>query len=81
MIIVDPPGEPVTKKGLSSLKTITGVMEDNGVFFGSILFASDPIKPYTFGDPGLEEKSSISLFIKIPVPVGTMPDPYAVLRV
>ena len=58
-----------------------GDIEDKGVFLGSILFASDPTKPYAFGCPCFDEKSSISLFIKIPVPVGIMPDPYAVLSV
>ena len=54
---------------------MVGDIEDKGDFLDSILLASDPIKPYTFGVPGFIEKSSISLFIKIPVPFATIPDP------
>ena len=55
--------------------------DERGVFLGSILFASDPTKPYALGYPGFDEKSSISLFIRIPVSDGIMPEPYAVFRV
>ena len=76
MIIVEPPGEPTTKNGLLSFKTIVGVIEESGLLFGSIAFASLPIRPNTFGTPGLEEKSSISLLRKNPAPFTTHPFPY-----
>jgi gamma-glutamyltranspeptidase/glutathione hydrolase len=67
--MVDPPGVPRTKKGLSFFNTMVGVIELSGLFFASILFASLPNNPNTLGTPGFIEKSSISLLSKNPAPV------------
>ena len=75
VIIVDPPGEPITIKGLLSLSTMVGVMEESGLFPGSTAFASFPINPNALGTPGFDEKSSISLFKKNPAPSTTHPFP------
>ena len=75
VIMRDPPGVPVASQGLSSLKTIVGVMELKGRLSPSIALASPPTRPNAFGTPGLEEKSSISLFNRIPVPAATIPVP------
>ena len=81
MIIVEPPGVPKIRYGLSSLRTIVGVIELNGRLAGSIAFASLPSNPNIFGTPGLLEKSSISLLSMKPAPVTVMPLPYPELIV
>ena len=75
VMIVDPPGEPITINGFPSFKTIVGVMELNGRFPGWMAFASFPTSPKAFGIPGLDEKSSISLFRKNPAPFTKCPPP------
>ena len=50
-------------------------MELKGRLLPSMAFASDPMRPYPLGVPGLEEKSSISLLISMPVPGIINPDP------
>ncbi len=44
-MIVDPPGVPITMKGLLSLRTIVGVIELSILLFGAIAFALLPVKP------------------------------------
>ena len=61
-MIAGPPGVPVTNSTLPSLRTIVRVMADRGRFLGPMELASPWMRPYWFGTPGLEEKSSISLF-------------------
>ena len=58
--MVDPPGEPVIKKGCPPWRTIVGVIDESGAFLDSTLLASEPTSPKKFGNPGLIEKSSIS---------------------
>ncbi|MNL69313.1 hypothetical protein D3C87_1941610 [compost metagenome] len=41
----EPPGLPITMKGLPSLVTIVGLMEDSGVFFGAMALASPCTRP------------------------------------
>ena len=75
VIIVDPPGEPITKNGDPSFRTIVGVIDESGLFWGWIAFASFPTNPNALGTPGFDEKSSISLFKKKPAPETTCPFP------
>ena len=44
-MILGPPGDPTTRKGLLSLKTIVGVIELNGLLKGLISLNFPPIKP------------------------------------
>ena len=43
-------------------------------------FASPPSRPKTFGTPGLDTKSSISLFSRKPAPATEIAEPYDVFR-
>ncbi len=70
-----PPGLPVARMGWPSWNTMVGDMELSGFLPGRMALASAPISPYAFIAPGLAEKSSISLFKRIPVPGTTMPEP------
>ena len=56
-------------------------MLDSGLFPGSILLEILPTNPNAFWVPGIIEKSSISLFIKMPVPGMITFDPKDVLMV
>ena len=49
VIIVDPPGDPITKDGLPFLRTMVGVIELKGRLPGCIEFASLPIRSKAFG--------------------------------
>ena len=81
-MIVLPPGLPVAISGSpSGPKTIVGVIDDNGLLFGSIALAIPPIKPKPLGESGLAEKSSISLFNKNPPPFTDIPLPYEKFKV
>jgi len=54
---------------------MVGVMELSILLPGAMEFFSPPIRPYAFGAPGFAEKSSISLFSRIPVPGTARPEP------
>ena len=41
----EPPGLPMTMKGLPSLETMVGLIEDSGVFYGAMAFASPCTRP------------------------------------
>ena len=45
VMIVEPPGLPVMRKGVPSLSTIVGAMEDRGRFLGSMALATSPTRP------------------------------------
>ena len=79
--IVEPPGEPTIIKRVPSFSTIVGVIELSILLPGSTELASPPISPYIFGNPGLTEKSSISLFNRNPAPFTTILFPNEPLRV
>ena len=58
--ILEPPDAPNTSTTLSSSFTmINGDIDDNGLFFARIKFASDGTKPNELTRPG-EEKSSMT---------------------
>ena len=67
VVILVPPDAPVTMTICpSSLNTMVGVMDESGLFPGTIKFAGDGGTPKEFSMPGVE-KSSISLLKMIPV--------------
>ena len=80
-IIVGPPAAPTVKTGLPSRSTIVGLMLESGRLPGATALASAPMRPNALGVPGCAEKSSISLFITMPVPGSTTPEPNVVLTV
>ena len=41
----EPPGLPITMKGLPSLETIVGLIDESGVFPGAIALASPCTRP------------------------------------
>ena len=53
LMIVRPPGEPVTSTSLPSFVTIVGVIELSMRLPGSIRFAGVPMSPSAFVSPGL----------------------------
>ena len=61
VMIVDPPGEPITIKGLLSLSTMVGVIEESGLFPGSTAFASFPINPNALGTAANYNDQAIDL--------------------
>lgn len=67
VVILVPPEAPMTILALPfSSIIILGVIEDKGLFPGTIKLAGDGSKPNKLVMPG-DEKSSITLFIMIPV--------------
>ena len=68
MVILEPPAAPVTNfTDLISLSsTMVGHMDERGLFPGLIKFVAEGGRPNSFVTSG-EEKSSISLFIMMPV--------------
>ena len=56
-------------------------MELKGLFPGWISLALAPRRPNWLGIPGAAEKSSISLFINIPVPSIVTPEPKVEFKV
>ena len=80
-MIVGPPAAPTVKTGLPSRSTMVGLMLESGRLPGDTAFASAPISPKALGAPGCAEKSSISLFITMPVPGMTTPEPKEVFTV
>src|SRR5579883_3266145 len=75
VMMCEPPGAPMTMNSLPSLSSIVGIMEERGRFMGWIALASPCTSPNIFGVPGLDAKSSISLFIKKPAPGMVTPQP------
>ena len=71
----EPPVEPVANTGTLPSKTMMGVIELSGRLPAAISLAFPPIRPKALGTPDLTEKSSISLFSRMPVPRATMPEP------
>ena len=64
-----PPAAPITERTLpvAESTTMVGAMEDNGLFPGRIKLAGLGGIPKKLADTLGDEKSSISLFIMIPV--------------
>jgi hypothetical protein len=58
-----------------------GVEDDNGRLPGAMALASPPMSWNPLGTPGLEEKSSIWLFSRMPVPGIMRPEPKKKLSV
>ena len=56
-------------------------MLERGRLPAAIELASPPSRPNALGEPGLAEKSSISLFSKNPAPATAMPLPYVKFNV
>ena len=75
VMIRAPPGLPITMATWPSRVMIVGVIELSGVLPGAIAFAAPCTSPNRLGTPGLDVKSSISLFITMPVPGATLPVP------
>ena len=76
-----PPGLPITIASLPSRVMMVGAMLLSGVLPGATALASPCIRPNMLGTPGLPVKSSISLFITIPVPGTTLRTPNQSLSV
>ena len=68
MVILEPPAAPVTNISdlLSLSRTIVGHIDERGLFPGLMKFEAEGGRPNSFVTSG-EEKSSISLFIMMPV--------------
>ena len=67
VMIVDPPGEPTTKRTSPSSSTIVGDIDDRGRLPGSTMFGSAGF--------GTKLKSVSSLFSRKPRPGTVIPDP------
>ena len=61
VVMVGPPGVPTTARSSPSCTTMVGVIDESMRLPGSILLGSPCTRPKMFGEPGLTEKSSISL--------------------
>ena len=82
VMMVGPPGVPTTMNSLPPRsRTIDGVIAESMRLPGAIAFASPCTKPYMFGLPGAEAKSSISLLRRKPAPVTVTPLPKPPFRV
>ena len=75
LMIVRPPGVPVTMNSLPSLATIVGDMLDSMRLPGRARFGSVPISPCSLVSPGPALKSPISLFSRKPAPGTTIFEP------
>ncbi|MNH33085.1 hypothetical protein D3C79_935750 [compost metagenome] len=76
-----PPGVPTTITTLPSLVTMVGLMDDSGALPGAMALASPCTRPYMFGTPIFEVKSSISSLRMTPVLLAITPAPNQSLRV
>jgi len=74
-MMVGPPGLPVTRTSWPSFVTRVGVMDESGRLPGTMALASPWMRPNMFGVPTCEVKSSISLFMRMPVPGMVTPEP------
>jgi hypothetical protein len=82
VMMVAPPGDPVTRRTRpSGERTMVGVIDETMRFPGAMAFAVPCTSPNWLGVPGLEVKSSISLFRKKPAPVTSTRLPYSELSV
>ena len=81
LIMVRPPGLPITRRGLPSFATIVGVILESMRLPGAISLAVRPTTPKKLATPGLMLKSSISLFSRKPAPSTTVPLPNKVFSV
>ncbi len=72
VMMVLPPGDPVTNTGSPSRRTIVGVIELSMRLPGAMALASSPSSPKELGVFGLTEKSSISLLSRKPAPGTTI---------
>ncbi len=75
LMIVRPPGDPVSSSTLPSFTTIVGVMELSIRLPGAITLAGVPMSPVRFVVPGFLLKSPISLLSRMPVPLMTTCEP------
>ena len=75
------PGVPSTSTGLPSFVTMVGLIELKGRLPGAMAFAWPCTRPYRFGTPSLDVKSSISSFNSTPVPAAVTRAPNHSLRV
>ena len=82
VMMVDPPGEPRTRRSLPSFRTMVGVMAESGRLPGAMELAGPWMRRNMLGTPTLEVKSSISsLRAKArPLPA-VMPEPKKAFRV
>ena len=81
LMIVGPPGLPVTRISLPSLVTKVGVIDESGRLPGVMELAGPWSRPNMFFTPTLAVKSSISLFMRMPVPGMVTPLPKPPLSV
>ena len=82
VMIVGPPGVPTTISSWPLLsRTMDGVIAESIRLPGWMALASPCTRPYMFGLPGAEVKSSISLFKRNPAPVTVTPLPNPPLSV
>jgi hypothetical protein len=75
VMMVEPPGLPVTSSTLPSLKTSVGLIDDSGRFIDPGALASPPMRPKKLAAPRLAAKSSSSSLSSTPVPSATRPEP------
>ncbi len=70
-----PPGLPVSRKGRPSRSTMIGVMELTGLRPAAIWLSALPISPKASGMSGRRVKLPRLLFMRMPVPSITTPEP------
>ena len=75
LMIVRPPGLPVTNVTWPFFETTTGVIELSIRFPATIWLGFVPIRPFEFVMPGRGLKSPISLFNTNPAPRTTIREP------
>ena len=70
-----PPGLPVSRNGRPSRSTMIGVIELTGRRPAAIWLSALPISPKASGMSGLNVKLPRLLFMRMPVPSITTPEP------
>ena len=70
-----PPGLPVSRNGRPSRSTMIGVIELTGRRPAAIWLSALPISPKASGISGLSVKLPRLLFMRMPVPSITTPEP------
>ncbi len=81
LMIVLPPGDPVTSTVFPFRTTIAGLIEESIRLPGRIRFGAVPMSPIVFVSPAFLLKSPISLLSRKPAPDTTTRDPYPASRV
>src|SRR5271155_3786681 len=87
VMMVEPPGEPRTRRRLPRryqwlrVVMMVGVMAESGRLPGAMELAELWMRPNMLGTPIFEVKSSISLFMRKPRPSMRTPEPKPPLRV